>query len=296
MNHSTLSNRSINKALRASGLTCTKVKNGRVTYATKGGAKVTVMAPETHEKNTASTFKEICDLLNMTIEEFAIYARTCEAPGRTKPTVANNVGERLKAAFTEKQEVAFAEDYARAAAKAQAAQERLDATETQTPAPRDPEPGPAPRPVAHAKPAKPKKMQGPPGTLAKRKDQTVEYVRRKGRADIHELSAELGIKTNYVSTICGMLIQSGRLRRVGTGVFEVPTDTKEATVQKEAADTKKATVQKKTVLRTSAKGREETVWEVLDLLFPDGFKARHMPAVEQWKKITLDLMKEVEGG
>lgn len=39
---------------------------------------------------------------------------------------------------------------------------------------------------------------------------------------------------------------------------------------------------------------EETLSETLDLLFPNGFKARHLPAINRWREATLALLSEVE--
>jgi hypothetical protein len=38
---------------------------------------------------------------------------------------------------------------------------------------------------------------------------------------------------------------------------------------------------------------EETINDVLDLMFPDGFKARHLPLIDAWRRATIDLMQEI---
>lgn len=288
MNHSTLSNRSINKALRSAGLTCTKVKNGEYTYATKSGEKVTVRGPSVHEKNTATTFKRICELLGCSIEDFALYARTCDGPETSHRVVANNVGEHLKAALDEAREATMADDYVRAAEKAKAAQARLDADASPV---AEPEPAPRPEPVPEAiPPAKTKKMQDSPGTLADRKDLAAKYVHDQGQADLDQIADHVGVNKNYASVILSRLVRDQRVVRVKPGLYAPPS--KEGViVEKEPA--KKEPV-KKTVLRTTAK-QEETVWEVLDLLFPNGIRVKHMPAVEKWKRTTMELLREVEG-
>ncbi len=37
----------------------------------------------------------------------------------------------------------------------------------------------------------------------------------------------------------------------------------------------------------------DDVNEVLDLLVPNGFKAKHLPAIEEWKQATVRLLNEV---
>ena len=39
----------------------------------------------------------------------------------------------------------------------------------------------------------------------------------------------------------------------------------------------------------------ETVNETLDLLFPQGFKARHLPLIDEWRKATVALIREING-
>lgn len=41
---------------------------------------------------------------------------------------------------------------------------------------------------------------------------------------------------------------------------------------------------------------EDVANDILDLLFPQGFKARHLPAIERWKAATEYLIHEVQGG
>lgn len=41
---------------------------------------------------------------------------------------------------------------------------------------------------------------------------------------------------------------------------------------------------------------EDVANDILDLLFPQGFKARHLPAIERWKEATEYLIHEVQGG
>jgi hypothetical protein len=40
---------------------------------------------------------------------------------------------------------------------------------------------------------------------------------------------------------------------------------------------------------------DEMVNETLDLLFPQGFKARHLPLIDQWRQATIALMREING-
>lgn len=41
---------------------------------------------------------------------------------------------------------------------------------------------------------------------------------------------------------------------------------------------------------------DETLNETLDLLFPEGFKARHLPMIDEWRRATIALMREIRHG
>lgn len=38
---------------------------------------------------------------------------------------------------------------------------------------------------------------------------------------------------------------------------------------------------------------DESINDVLDLLFPQGFKAKHLPAIDAWRQATIALMREI---
>jgi hypothetical protein len=48
------------------------------------------------------------------------------------------------------------------------------------------------------------------------------------------------------------------------------------------------------LLKTEPLSEDATMNLVLDLMFPNGFKAAHFPIIEAWKNITRNLMKEVQ--
>lgn len=41
---------------------------------------------------------------------------------------------------------------------------------------------------------------------------------------------------------------------------------------------------------------EEMIYDTLDLLFPGGFKAKHLPAIVAWRQATLELIKQINQG
>lgn len=49
------------------------------------------------------------------------------------------------------------------------------------------------------------------------------------------------------------------------------------------------------VPRSGDLNTDELVNETLDLLFPQGFKARHLPLIDQWRQTTVALIREVNG-
>lgn len=38
---------------------------------------------------------------------------------------------------------------------------------------------------------------------------------------------------------------------------------------------------------------DSVINDVLDMMFPNGFKAKHLPLIDAWRKATIDLMREI---
>lgn len=115
-----------------------------------------------------------------------------------------------------------------------------------------------------------------------------------------------GFRRDQVNSAAYHLIQAGVIRRLKTGVYEATqartsridvqhhTDTVVMPAPAAAPASVPVIVSTPapapTVMDAAA---EDTMNDVLDLMFPDGFKARHLPAIEAWKAATIRLMGEV---
>lgn len=139
---------------------------------------------------------------------------------------------------------------------------------------------------------------------------------------ISNIAKHLGINNDSsVSGACGRLMQQGLVRRVAHGVYQAvrtggdhkvhisvgqppeaapvplmasfPTPAPEIPAAARTAPPSAPSDPR----QTPPKGEdqwEETINEVLDLMFPNGFKARHLPLIDRWRQATTALMRELQ--
>jgi hypothetical protein len=131
---------------------------------------------------------------------------------------------------------------------------------------------------------------------------------------VSNIAKHLNAPDSSISGACGRLVQSGLLTRVAHGVYQAvrtgsdhkvhisvgtaleaaqpgqPVDVALAPESPSAARTAPAT----TATETPVDGQwDETINEVLDLMFPNGFKARHLPLIDRWRRATVALLREL---
>lgn len=136
------------------------------------------------------------------------------------------------------------------------------------------------------------------------------------------ISQHLGIDNdNSVSGACGRLLQQGLIERVAHGVYRAVRTSGDHRVHVSvgAQQPEQAPVastfpvvelppEKPSAARTAPPSApsdprtdpmegdqwEETINDVLDLMFPNGFKAKHLPLIDRWRQATKALMRELQ--
>lgn len=153
-------------------------------------------------------------------------------------------------------------------------------------------------------PAKPKRQRGVAETV-------MSYLIDAGSArTTQQIVTATGFTRQQVHTACHGLRSKGAVRAIKTGVF-VADDVRSHSrvdVQHHADGITFGTAHAThtptppTITVTAPTPPEaalnsaldvDIMNDVLDLMFPAGFKARHLPAIEAWKTATLRLIREV---
>lgn len=85
--------------------------------------------------------------------------------------------------------------------------------------------------------------------------------------------------------------------RSGPPLAEVTSGPVTSAVAEPAPETPLPPTPPPVVVKTHAPAGDydEMVNETLDLLFPEGFKARHLPLIDTWRQATLALMRDING-
>lgn len=139
----------------------------------------------------------------------------------------------------------------------------------------------------------------------------LEALARDGRVrSIGSLTEEIGFTRNSVGGALRALLAEGAATRTSGGTYQVSASyLRKMPEQHSSVSTVTPLipvepVRPPLVLHTTTPGVvvqatvasediEDTLNEVLDLLFPNGFKAKHLPKIDVWKQTTRDLITEI---
>ena len=110
------------------------------------------------------------------------------------------------------------------------------------------------------------------------------------------IGKELGLTNSEVSGACSYLVDRSHIERVKAGVYralvsrpaDVSIEVRNATVADAA--TEPVTVRPMSEIAVEL---EEEVYELLDLLFPQGIRAHHLPLIDKWRQETASMLLAV---
>lgn len=319
-----ISNRSFIKRMEQWGWFPAKRKGDWWKMESPLGDHVDVRAPHIKQGNSAHTFNEVLSCMDI---DWSTFINPLEAEERVAKTYASfQSAIREVYDFAKKQERTEEEIAQRREEKRKRKHdERLaqDATQSQSIS--------GLTPGGTCRQAVPEPIKEEP--VARKKRATKIYtqtdyfdtLKTLGEASAKDVASILEIDTSDKSQVqrvysaFNVLSRKGKIERIGGGKWRAvpptpsadlaPADAKDEIEEMKHPDPapKPMDVDNPAVEETKAEPgvrvlqREPTkvdlkVEDIADLMFPDGFKAKHISLVSEWMNITRDLIREVNGG
>lgn len=310
---SAVSNRSVINRLREWGAHGEKVRNDVTSMVLPGGETVEVISAHAHRRNGSNHWDAILTALNTSYEGFWMTdlappdkeliesfdkimdsARETEGEMEAAERAAQEERDRTEA---EKQEQRRQRRQQRAAeSRRQKEENRVQQLAAST-APVDPS----------------ESVEGLP--RQKRQhiiNQVFDVLIRTGEPmsfkRICEVLNDPDVTESRVSSACSGLWRNGVAIRIKRGVYQAHPEHQRQDVrvgvqgrvnglehaEETAAASVPVTERVRQVPRIPIGEDDQTINDLLDLMFPDGFKARHLAAIDTWRQATVALMHEIE--
>jgi hypothetical protein len=278
------SNRSVINRMKEWGWVVVRERGDRWALTLPGVKTVTVNAPTFHENNRTPIMREVVAATCGGDHSLFWNASPLDIEGmkRPEPTVAQ-VAAILAAPDTVSPPPA-----------------KEPAMPTEAPPVTGPPPHVPLRGTSEADPTKPPRTRQHGHT-----EIVLNYLLSDGHTHTTGQIAEAtGLSRDRVNKAAGYLVNVGAARRIKVGVYQVSDATAAAARvevthhdhHEEAFIGNPVPVVRESPAVVTVEWPADTeneVLDVLDLLLPDGFKAKHLPAIEEWKAATVRLLREV---
>lgn len=320
-----ISNRQFISRMKDWGWRVKKVRGEETVLETPGGKKVTVASAHTHSGNSQHTVNEVLSFMDMTWQEFIrpldadmqlalrIYANL--SPEEQDELWQEGKLERALDLMFMKARQRFINDreHERRRAARKQDKERKVMSRSQRR---------QPLPTIAAAPPPPEESATPPEATELPPVKPVEEIRQFTRGLTNRILDHLVASDQPMSTdrLCALepdakrasiqgalsnLVKYGVAQRVKPGVFRIrdearkPGDVRVDVVAHAGAPDNSPVPPQTTATFPVKVGvsmmipadDEESMNEVLDLLFPNGFKARHLPYIDAWRAATVNLLR-----
>lgn len=301
-----ISNRSVLKRLAAWNCPVIKVQGDWTTVDVRGHA-VKVRSAHVSTGNSTETFRELLDRMGMTWPEFigapvgpealrASVSMTRQEQG--KPTAANTappefwLSELHQEALRMNAELTKTREPRHPKPEPQTEQELQETLTGPIPAEKEPEvmTDATVHPM-HRGPGRPPKGVVPMTT------KVLEYLIKEARpVASHEIASALNLTQNQANGAGAGLVKAGAARRVKQSVYQAADSTMQhVRLHQETREQVEHVVAAVAATRAVDEPMDEDVInDVLDLLFPNGFKARHLARIDSWREETKRLIQEVQ--
>lgn len=305
-----ISNRGLINKLKEWGWHEGKNEGDDVWMVSPRGNEVRVRRADIHKINSDDQINAVLHVMNMTWEDFVLphpedVRNAAKVISSMNPDEVDEYAGAMVRTFAAQDELQSAIDHARMEqVKAQRRERRRKPKETAVqPAPKqEPQPTTPRLVVVDA----PKRNRGTYQRVWDVLSNQPQGISLDGL--VRALDGSNDARSS-INGACTRYVDRGFVERLGRGVYRVKpeyahTDVRvdvvarsEQSVQVDAPPAKPNPTEVFTdAMSGAAPMQEDTINDLLDLMFPNGFKAKHLPLIDRWRQVTAALIREIEEG